>query len=272
MTWYLNVKSREELSDCSLDVKFGTGPHQEKRNTATRVKVFEAIRMNGSIPSQGNTGKRGFDLVAYVDSHEKYAGTASILNSPFWKLMETKRLDLNEIRHIVIECVKLLELANQPGELEDDGRDYFREYVAENPDLTMQEYLEFHQSNNEYYDMAMGFAFGGVSPNLDYIALIGALTLEAIEANNLKIAAYHLKIFDSLLEMFCFKPWLKGIGNQLYDYGIERMTKAIKSNALKNLPDYTSMLKMYSKTNMKSPIVAFLNLHQRVLWRVSNQA
>jgi len=72
--------------------------------------MFEAIDKNGSIPGNG-TEKRKFDLVAKIDSTEGYEGTAAIIHSPFWRLLENESLKLTEVREMVVECVQLLDLA-----------------------------------------------------------------------------------------------------------------------------------------------------------------
>lgn len=266
-TWYLNVKSRKGLSDCRLDVMFGTGPNQAPRGTADRVKVFEAIRVNGSIPASGTSNKRGFDLAAYVDCHPDYAGTAAILNSPFWRLMEDHQMSLEQIREMVVECIELLELAKVSGNHKDDGRNYLDELITDNPELSFEEYIRFMKMGDDSYDNAMGDVFRNQKPSLDYLALLGALAFEAIEAGNMQVAFYHMDIFRVILRDYCEQVWLGSVGENLREYAEKRMMTALQADALKGLPGYALMLSGIPGANPGSPVAAFLARHQRALWR-----
>lgn len=86
-TWYLSIKTKENLNDSQLDILFGPDDGDGKRRVSSdRLKIFEAIRKNGSIPSDGTMGGRGFNLIERVDADPSYSGTANIINSPFWTL------------------------------------------------------------------------------------------------------------------------------------------------------------------------------------------
>lgn len=266
-TWYLNVKSREKLSDCQLDVIFGTGPNQIRRGTADRIKVFEAIRVNGSIPASGTSNKRGFDLVAHVDSHPEYAGSAAILNSPFWRLMDDHQMSLKQIREMVVECIERLKLATEDGNHRDDGRDYINELIEDNPELSFEEYIRYMKMGDDSYDNAMGDVFRNQKPSLDYLALLGALAFEAIEAGNMQVAFYHMDIFRVILREYCEQLWLGSAGENLREYAERRMMTALQADALKGLPGYALMLSGMPGANPGSPVAAFLARHQRALWR-----
>lgn len=266
--WYLNVKSKEGLSDYQLDKKFAYGPTPIPRASGERVKAFEAIRGNFSIPMKGTTNKRGFDLVSFVDLDPLYTGTAQILNSPFWRLMEQKPITLKDIRNIVIECVNLLGLAKQSGNYEYVYCDPLKEFVDKNPEAPLEDYFTMHNVLEDAYDAAMGEVFRSLIPSLDYIALICALSFEAIEAGNMKIAVYQIEVCSTQLKMYCQSPWLNSIGEDLYHYVMTRMASAVNANALKDLPDYVSMLARTPDVNFKSSAVAFLKHHQGVLWRL----
>lgn len=266
-TWYLSVKHRSGLNDCQLDVMFGTGPNQAPRGTADRIKVFEAIRVNGSIPASGTSNKRGFDLAAYVDCHPDYAGTAAILNSPFWRLMEDHQMSLEQIREMVVECIELLELAKVSGNHKDDGRNYLDELITDNPELSFEEYIRFMKMGDDSYDNAMGDVFRSQKPSLDYLALLGALSFEAIEAGNMQVALYQMDIFRVILREYCNQVWLGAIGKKLRKYAERRIRVALKADALKGLPSYTLMLSGIPGAKPRSPVAAFLARHQRALWR-----
>lgn len=267
-TWLLAVRARSGgKSNCYLSILFGPRDHLGNlRSTADRLKMFEAINKNGSIPGDGS-GKRGFDLVARVDSTKGYEGTSAIIHSPFWKILGNESLSLTEIRTLVVECVELLDLAKQPGVFKDDGSNEIEELVTSNPTLTFDEYFEHQKLIDFDYDMSMSNVFPYYDPNLNHIALVGALSLEAIYAGNMKIAKYHIDIFDAYLEKYCKQEWLCSIGNDLYSYGKNCMLNALQKDPLNGLPSYSQMLTIIRNANPNSAVNALLARHQRMLWR-----
>jgi hypothetical protein len=107
--------------------------------------MFDAIRVNGSIPSDGTKGQRNFDLVAKVNIEPGYEGTAAIINSPFWRLLEDKPMTIKEIREMVLECVKILELDYELGSFEnvdEEERDFIHELEFDNSELTLDNYFQ----------------------------------------------------------------------------------------------------------------------------------
>ncbi|MGB7816659.1 MAG: hypothetical protein WBL28_09955 [Methylotenera sp.] len=267
MTWYYAVLAREGRNDCQLDILFGTDKDEVPRSSADRIKIFEAIRANKSIPTDGTKGKRNFDLVARVDSHPNYAGTAAIIHSPFWRLLEDRQMPLNEVREIVVECIRRLGLTFEKGDYEDDGRNDLDDLVANNPEVSIQEYFRYRSEGDDGYDNAMAGTFMHLNPSLDYIALLGALAFEAIEAGNMLIAADQAKFFQIILKELCGQQWLNKVGVPLYQYAVNRMLDVLNADALKGLPDYSSMLSKIPDANLGSPAAAFLKRHQRLLWR-----
>lgn len=267
MTWYLAVRSKEGLNDSKLDIMFGTGEGEDERNSADRIKIFEAIRVNGSIPSNGDSGKRNFDLVARVNARKGYEGTSGIIHSPFWRLLDSKQMTLSEIRETVIACISLLDLACEEGDYEDDGRNDLVDLATNNPELTIEEYFRYQREGDDGYDNAMASAFLHLRPTLDYIALLGALSFESIAAGNMKIASDQVRFFTVLLREYCDQPWISKIGEQLYQYAVKRMLETLNIDALNGLPSYTQMLSNIPGVNLGSPAAAFLIRHQRLLWR-----
>lgn len=267
-TWLLAVRARSGgKNNCYLSRFFGPRDHLgNMRDTADRLKMFEATDRNGSIPGDG-TGKRGFDLVAKVDTTEGYEGTASIIHSPFWRLLENEALSLVEVREMVVECVQRLNLVNQSGYYKDDGSNELEELVSTEPSLTIEEYFERQKEVDISYDLSMGDVMPYSNANLDHIALVGALSLEAIYAGNMKIASYHIDVFKVYLKEYCNQKWLISKGDDLYKYGVNRMLKALNADALQGLPDYSTMLSSVGCVNPNSAISALLKRHQRMLWR-----
>lgn len=267
-TWYHAVLAREGLNNCQLDMLFC--PRKNNlglSNTGDRIKIFEAIKANKSIPSPGIKGKRNFDLVARVDSHSRYAGTAAIIHSPFWLLLEDRQISLIEVREIVVECVRRLGIACEIGNFVDDGRNDLNDLIANNPELSIEEYFRYQSEGDDAYDNAMVAIFIHLKPSLDYIALYGALAFEAIEAGNMQIAADQAKFFRIILKEFCDQSWMNKVGEPLYQYAVNRILGVLNADALKGLPDYSAMLNDIPDSNAGSPIAAFLQRHQRLLWR-----
>lgn len=274
-TWLLAVQSRcGGKNNCQLSLFFGPRDNDgDIRDTADRLKIFEAIQENGSIPSDG-TGKRKFDIVARVDATEGYEGTASIIHSPFWQLLENEPLSLTEIREMVVKCVERLNLAALPGNYEDSGTDHLKDLVSMEPTLTIEEYFNEHMMVDIDYDLSMSNVFPYWNASLDHIALVGALSFEAIYAGNMKIASYHIDVFKTYLKEYCNQEWLlkkqkktPTIGYQLYQYAENRMLNALNADALNGLPDYSTMLSRIQDINPNSAINALLTRHQRMLWR-----
>lgn len=279
-TWLLAVRARSgEKSNCYLSRFFGPrDSHGNMLDTGIRLKMFEAIDKKGSIPGNG-TGKRKFDLVAKVDSTEGYEGTAAIIHSPFWRLLENESLTLTEVREMIVECVRLLDLAKLPGVYQDDGLDELEELVSSEPTLTIEEYFERQKEVDLGYDLSMGDVLPYSVPSLDHIALVGALALEAILAGNMKIASYQIDIFRAYLKEYCNQEWLSKvqktsseekspkISDMLFQYAENRMLKALNEDALNGLPDYAAMLSNTEGANPNSAISALLTRHQRMLWR-----
>lgn len=268
MTWYHAVLAREGLNNCQLDMLFY--PRKNNLgllNTGDRLKIFEAIKANKSIPTDGTKGKRSFDLVARVDAHPNYIGTAAIIQSPFWRLLDDREISIIEVREIVVECVRRLGLSSVKGSFVDDGRNDMSDLIANNPELSLAEYFRYQTEVDQGYDNAMVDCFLHLEPSLDCIALHGALAFEAIQAGNMQIAADQARYFQIRLKNFCKQAWLSKIRKQLYKYALKRILGVLKADALKGLPDYNTMLNNIPNSKSGSPIAAFLNRHQRLLWR-----
>ena len=265
--WYYAVKDREKLSDYALGKKFAMVDDDEPEGATSSIRIFDPIRRNGALPSRGGHPKRKYDLVMRVEETKHYHGTAKIIDSPFWRLIEKPNLPLKDIRDIVVDCIKVLELAKKPGDEDDDGGNDLEDVVLYDPDMPVIEYLQLVKEGDRGYDEAMGNAFIHLPVSLDYIALIGALGLEAIYANNMQIAAHNIECFEILLREYCEQAWLSQIGDQLYNLSSSRMHDALVRDLLKGLDSYVDMLSQIPGANMNSHAVAFLKRHQRLLWR-----
>lgn len=295
LVWYYAVKGKlgrlekDEiiLNDSQLGSLFGTDSEGSHRVDNDHIRIFEPIRRDGVMPSDGRHPKRNYDLVERVEKYNGYHGTAAIMHSPFWRLVDKRVLSLKEIREIIVECIIRLGLLYEAGNYEDDGQNDIESLVQLYPDMSIETYFTYVADGDFGYDNAMAGAFIHLPASLDYIALLGALALEAIEAGNMQIASDQIKSFSIILREFCSSSWLnpsyeKGsnyystnkkipklapLGERLYDLGTTKMKEALNADALKGLKSYSEMLAKISGVNLKSGAAAFLNRHQRLLWR-----
>lgn len=269
--WYQAVKSTENLNDSKLDILFGPDNGDGKpRNSADRLKIFEAIRVNRSIPSNGKNCRRDFDLVARVDAYPGYKGTAAIIQSPLWRLLELKPMSLKDLRETVLQCIVNCDSPYEIGYLDVEGSNFLESVEFNDPELFFEEYFEYHsEAGNSYYS-AMASAFKKFEPSLDYIALLAALSYEAIEAGNMAAAANLVKSLRIILKEYCEQEWLGNLGNELYALVMSRIRAVLNKDNLHDLPSYTSMLSKLSNANntiLNSPVARFLQLHERMVWR-----
>jgi hypothetical protein len=264
--WYYAVKAREGLSDQALSEKFVTDPLGQKREGADHIRVFGKIRRLGVKPSHRHP-RRHYDLVARIDADPAYAGTAKIMNSPFWRLILKTEFQLEEIRDIIVDCIQVLELATQSEVELDDGRSYLEELVLYEPDMPISEYFELLKEGDRDYDEALGNMVMQLPLTLDLIALVGAFGLEAVHANNMQIASDHMKSFSNLLAEYCQQQWVKPIAEDLYSLARSRMEAALMQDILKGTPKYCERIKeKIPGANVNSRAVAFLRRHERLLW------
>ena len=268
--WYQAVKSIENRNDCQLDIMFGTREGEKQRTTADRIKIFEAIRVNRSIPCSGTKGKRNFDLVARVDAYPGYKGTAAIIHSPLWRLLEKKPPSLKEIREMVLQCIINLDSPYETECLDVPDLKFLNAVEFDCTELILEEYFEYQKESENGYYSAMASAFNKLEPSLDYIALVGALSYEAIEAGNMVAAANLVKSLSILLKEYCEEDWLGNLGDELFKLTISRIQAALLKDKLNVSPSYISMLSKLSNANsvvLNSPVARFLQLHERLLWR-----
>jgi hypothetical protein len=120
---------------------------------------------------------------------------------------------------------------------------------------------------DEIYDNAMASALIYLKPSLDYAALLGALSFEAIMAGNMVIAASLVRSFKIILKKYCEENWLYEFGDQLYEVATNRMLAVLNNDNLNGLPGYMTMLTGSDKVNLGSPIATFLKRHQQLIWR-----
>lgn len=268
--WYKAVKSVDNLNDSQLDTLFGTSEGEEPRVGADRIKMFEAIRVNRSIPSNGKNGRRNFDLVARVDAYPGYKGTAAIIQSPLWRLLEKKPKSLKDIRETVLQCIFNLDSMYEVEYIDVEGIDFLKAYEFDEHEIFFEGYFEYQKEAGNNYYSAMARAFNKLEHSLDYIALLAALSHEAIEGGNMAAAANLVKSLRIILKEYCEQEWLGNLGEELYQLVISRIRAALNKDNIKDLPSYISILSKLSNANnnvLNSPVARFLQLHERMEWR-----
>jgi hypothetical protein len=278
--WYAAVKAVENLSDYRLGEKFGDladlkfpkleiNPIDGKTSISSHSRrIFEFIRKNGAIPSEGKHRARNYSLVSLVGLEEGYGGTKKIFDSPFWTILKLD-CDASQIRTQIIKCIGNLNLHNQSPESLINLPEISSS--AENMhDLSMDEYIQMLDSEEILYDELMSFAFpisDVLTPNLDYIALFSGLAIESYYAGNIRFMKIQLHIVTSLVNAFVDQDW---INNELK---LEfRESTLDRLNTFLNIPKLNSesylclMSSETSHANPQSPIMDFLKLHEKMLW------
>jgi hypothetical protein len=108
--WYYAVKSRTTLSDYQLDLFFLEKLGRRPEDPQKRARIFETIRLHGTLPSTGKHPKRDFDLIKLVDEEAAFAGTAEIFHSPYWQLLTSNDADIAVYNQIAQEMMARLGL------------------------------------------------------------------------------------------------------------------------------------------------------------------
>lgn len=277
--WYYDVLHREPgMNDYKLDIKFCWDIDDEQfqrkqgaalpRDGTDRIRAFENIRRNGSIPSKGGVGGRKFDLIARVDSTPGYQGTASLITSSLWAVLENPMLSIAEIRERIVQCVVSLGLPMKAGAYMDNGVDYFNELLQSNSDISLADFMYYiNKIGDQSYDDALAHAISIFPDSLDQIALFALLALESSKASNTILSTYHLGIYKKQFLQYLRQDKYMSIDKGLVDFSVELLRRAIYPNSLTGLPTYQMMLREFKNTNPTSAVAAFLDRHERLLWR-----
>lgn len=268
--WYKAVKSVDNLNDSKLDVLFGSIEGQESRVGDDRIKMFEAIRVNKSIPSNGKNSKRNFDLVARVDAYPRYRGTAAVMHSPLWRLLEKKPLTVEEIREIVLKCITNLDSNYDVEYIDSESVELLQPFKFDEHELFFEKFFEYQNETENNYYTAMVRAFSKLEYSLDYIALLAALTHEAVVAGNMAVAVNLIKSLRIILKEYCAQEWLGNSGGELYKMVLSRIGAALNMDNLKDLPSYITLISKLTNANdnaLNSPVAKFLQLHEQIVWR-----
>jgi hypothetical protein len=213
--WYYAVKSRTTLSDYQLDLFFLEKLGRRPVDPQKRTRIFETIRLNGTLPSDGKHPKRDFDLIKLVDEEDAFAGTAEIFHSPYWQLLTRVDADIAVYNRIAKEMLKRLGLTR----LDYDGDMAVGTLVYAELNEAGLDFI--NKNNNEfiYYKIFLHQVIKKSPISLDQLALLGALFREAYLACALEIALILKKLYCELLENYVQQEWLEPIANILLELG-----------------------------------------------------
>ncbi len=216
--WYWHVRSRTSWSDSDLDVEFVRRADGDKYIKTERIRTFEAIRKNGRTPSKGTHNLRSFDLVALVDVHPDFSGTASSMNSPFWVLLRAHPRSLDRATQLVERCFSIFKLRRL---------DTLEEMLwsFDNSDLPLLEKRPegITKGSMSNFEVKLLPIVKMLPDSLDSLALLGSLYREACLSFNPKNAEILGRYFDKLLIRFCSQPWLNAVASDLEDIARQRI-------------------------------------------------
>lgn len=213
--WYYAVKARTTLNDYQLDLMFLGKLGKLPTYPQGRLRLFENVRLYGTLPSTGNHPKRDFDLIQLVDEQEEFAGTAGVFHSPYWQLLTLHNNEIEFYKKIAEGALSRLGLVRLDfkGKF---GMDYMfdRAYEQTAPGLPIQnDYLQ------DRYNLSLQYVIKASPPTLDRLVLLGALFREAYLAGILEIAIQIKGLYCEILEDYIRQDWLKPVAHTLQDLG-----------------------------------------------------
>ncbi|NHQ87307.1 hypothetical protein HA050_14415 [Iodobacter sp. HSC-16F04] len=214
--WYYSVKARTSLSDYQLDLFFLEKLGRRPEDPQKRTRIFETIRLNGTLPSNGKHPKRDFDLIKLVDEEDAFAGTAEIFHSPYWQLLTRDDADIAVYNQIAQKMLKRLGLTR----LDSDGEFGFhcQAYTdVKKSGLT----ISVDETNSPFalYEKILNTVIKESPTSLDQLAALGALFREAYLACALEIALIIKHLYCDLLDEYVQQKWLMPIANPLQELG-----------------------------------------------------
>lgn len=216
--WYWAVRSKVNWTDSDLDVEFVPGSDGLRCDKTNRIRTFEAIRKTGRNPSSGNHHLRNFDLVAVVDAHPDFQGTAKVMHSPFWRLLNVTPQSLEQTTQLVDECLSRLGLVRLQGiEVMLWG------WTRRASQLSQERPQGIIGKEMSILEYQLHLAMKNLSLDLDLLSLIGALYREACLSFHPAAAEVYGHYFDSLLKQFCGQAWINKVGCVLEDISRHRI-------------------------------------------------
>jgi len=267
-TWYAAVRNVENLSDPQLDMKFDPKWHPLNTSNA-RLKMFEQIRREGSLPSDGSHPKRKdhpFDLVEIVDGFKGYKGTASLFHSPFWHLLRHQRMDVLTLRKFIVHCLILVK--------KDYRIDDYLVSELEIQDLGLEELLDhdsFFDNTNELYQHKLPL-FVDQPVTFDLLALLGAMFRDAYISGELRVALSLENTFmEKLHELHCQYAWInEELSKEIFEVSKERIFRPNLFDDPSKVPSHSDVFKQEFPDMADCEIERFMSFHHKLIWENSS--
>lgn len=203
--WREAVRERG-WSVARLDMKF-----QKKKTDIVeeRDRIFERIYKRGSTPPD--------ELVARVDKHRRFRGTARILRCPFRKLL-AKEVSPDELHEIIAYEATRFGVTVGYGF---SARLYLNDVEEK---LAATHKIPVKRINEDV--LVQRIALKTLKPfdvDLDMLALVGALCRAARYGRNSDAFHTYGVVLVRLLDVYCSKPWMGKLGNRFRKLAIKRV-------------------------------------------------
>lgn len=251
--WRLAVLEAKRKEDCRCDVSLKCKckkasdyrlsmmfqpPGREGYSPTERLRIFESIAANGSLPADGSHPKReGFDIVKEVAKRPGYGWTKDVFESPLWYLLRNPEMDAEELSEFIVHCLlKVFPKYEYVSRMDQstakdlgivDAEDLF---MVQDPLLSLA------------YDKKFPFKLDDF--NLDYLALIGALFKDAYLAGALHLAVHLEKVFLNTIEGVGFSlPWMDDETQQ--EFGNVCKESVLRSHVMIPFENYPNLIETY---------------------------
>lgn len=248
-----------KVSDYRLSVMFQP-PNREGYSPTERLRIFEGIAANGSLPADGKHHKRkGFDIVSEVAKRPGYGWTKDVFESPLWFLLINPHMSPSTLSRFLVHCLsRVIPQYRQPFEK-------VEEMLAN--DLGVEVGEDFFL----IVDPALAQVYDGNFPsqyltefNLDDLALIGALFKDAYLAGALHMAVLLEGAFLRMVEQVQISlDWLDDEIN--HDFGKLCIETILRSHTTISFEDYPDHIKTFNATsagNLNQSALNFLLEHR----------
>lgn len=213
--WYYAVKSRTSLSDYQLDLLFLEKLGRRPKDPQMRSRIFETIRLHGTLPSNGNHPKRDFDLIQLVEEEAAFSGTAELFYSPYWQLLTRNDLEIVVYHDIAQAAMSRLGLARA----DYYGEKAFRSVFHQSYEKSMPIFPMPSDYIHKAYGQMLQDIMKSSPPTLDHLVLLGALFREAYLACALEVAIQTKECYSDIIVEYMCQDWLYPIAHTLQEIG-----------------------------------------------------
>ncbi|MDK9725547.1 MAG: hypothetical protein OEL88_11740 [Sterolibacteriaceae bacterium MAG5] len=215
--WYLAVKARDGWSDYRLDLEFARNTDDPVPTGPARIRAFEGIRRNGTVPSAGSHRRRSFDLVERVEGHPLFKGTADYFRSPFWDLLKSGPIGISDIQPFVQRLMASCGICRPSLVVHHLFAARKLEQELALPNTSRSEVAAI-------YDAQLARLITSLPLHLDVLAMLGGLFREAYLVGALEIAAVLAGHVHDFIKRFSAQGWLdQETSDTLVDLGERRL-------------------------------------------------